>query len=207
MSSAQKYTDSKNSKHFSNLLQHFLAQHQEDEIYLRDLLHEMGDRAFGPTLLICALPEALPLPVAGISAFVGIPLILVSTQLIIGFRQPWLPHWLLERSFKRQHFERLVRRALHPIEKLEQFFKPRWRFFTNPTFERLIGVLLLLLAVIIALPVPFANMVPAIAIMLICLGMIEQDGVVIAISSIIICAILILTVVTIITVVPPSQIP
>jgi hypothetical protein len=207
MSSAQKYADLNKNQHFSDLLRHFLAQHQEDEIYVRDLLHEMGDRAFGPTLLICALPEALPLPMAGMSAFVGIPLILVSTQLVIGFRQPWLPHWLLKRSFKRQHFEKLVRKALHLIEKLEKALKPRWQFFTNPTFERLIGLLLLFLAVIIALPIPFANMVPAIVIALICLGMIERDGVVIAISSVMIFAILVLSATAIIAVIPLLKIP
>lgn len=157
---------------------------------LQDLLHEMGDRAFGPTLLICALPEALPLPVVGMSAFVGIPLMLVSTQLMIGFRQPWLPRWILNRPFKRKHFERLVCKAFRHLEKLERFLKPRWQFFTNPAFERLIGLLLVVLAVIIALPIPFGNMLPAIAIVLICLGMIEKDGLVLAISSAMICVIL-----------------
>lgn len=157
---------------------------------LRDLLNGMGDRAFGSTLLICALPEALPLPVVGISLFVGIPLMLVSTQLMLGFRQPWLPGWILDRPFKRKHFEQLVCKALRHLEKLERVLKPRWQFFTNPAFERLIGLLLLILAVIVALPIPFGNMLPAIIIVLICLGMIEKDGLVIAMSGAITCVVL-----------------
>jgi hypothetical protein len=70
---------------------------------------------------------------------------------------------------------------------LERFFKPRWPFFTHPLVERLIGVLLLLLALIVALPIPFGNMIPAIIIVMICLGMIEQDGLVLAISALSTC--------------------
>lgn len=200
--SSYKSIDSNQNLHISNLLRRFLEQHQEDEICLQDLLLKMGDRAFGPTLLICALPEALPLPVVGLSAFVGIPLMLVSAQLMLGFRQPWLPRWILKRSFKRQHFEKPIYRVLRHLEKLERFFKPRWQFFTHPAFERLIGLLLVVLAVIIALPIPFGNMLPAIAVVLVCLGMIEKDGLVLAISSVIICLILMVAIGAIATVAP-----
>ncbi|KJH70046.1 exopolysaccharide synthesis protein exod [Aliterella atlantica CENA595] len=144
----------------------------------------MGDRAFGPMLLICALPEVLPLPVAGVSAIIGIPLMLVSAQLAIGLRRPWLPPWVANRSFKRTQFERLVRRTLRYLEKLEHLLKPRWRFLTTPIIERFIGLLLLVLAIVITLPIPFGNILPAIAIAIVSLGMIEKDGLAIAIGGI-----------------------
>lgn len=176
---------SSNTLRVSELLQRFLEQHQGDEVHLRDLFNEMGDRAFGPTLLICALPEALPLPIAGISALVAIPLLLVSGQLVLGFQQPWLPDWLLEQPFKREHCEQVISGAIPLLEKLEYFFEPRWSFFTSPEAERCVGVILLILGFIIALPIPFGNMLPAIAIVMICLGLIEKDGLVIAISALI----------------------
>jgi hypothetical protein len=194
------------SLHISELLQHFLEEHQQDRVCLRDLLNELGDRAFGPTLLLCALPEALPLPIAGISAFIGIPLLLVSTQLTLGFRYPWLPRQVLERSLKRHHFEKLVRPAIRYLRKIERVLKPRWQFFTNPVFERCIGLLLMILAVVVALPIPFGNMVPAMAIVFICLGMIEKDGLVLAISSLAGCVILVLAIVAILTFLPVPSI-
>lgn len=168
----------------SKLLCDLLDQHEGDEIRLRDLLHHMGDRAFGSMLLICALPEALPLPVAGASAILGIPLMLVSAQLAIGLRRPWLPSWVANRSFKRTHFERLVRQTLRYLEKLEHLLKPRWQFLTKPLVERAIGLILLVLAIVITLPIPFGNILPAIAIVVISLGMIEKDGLAIAIGGI-----------------------
>jgi hypothetical protein len=188
--------------HISELLQRFLEQHQQDRICLRDLLNELGDRAFGPTLLLCALPEALPLPVAGVSAFIGIPLLLVSTQLTLGFRHPWLPRQILERPFKRKHFEKLTYHAIRYLRKIERVLKPRWQLFTHPAFERCIGLLLMILAVVISLPIPFGNMLPAMAIVFICLGMVEKDGLVLAISSLAGCVILALAIAAILTFLP-----
>ncbi|MBE9011174.1 exopolysaccharide biosynthesis protein [Pseudanabaenaceae cyanobacterium LEGE 13415] len=167
----------------SQLLQRFLEQHPGDELRLRDLLNELGDRAFGPTLIICALPEALPLPIAGISALVAMPLMLVSGQLILGYSQPWLPDRILDQPFKREHCEQIITAAIPFLQKLERFVEPRWSVLTTPEAERVVGVMILLLSFIIALPIPFGNMLPAIVIVLICLGLIEKDGLMIAISA------------------------
>ncbi|MDZ4876968.1 MAG: hypothetical protein CLLPBCKN_006403 [Chroococcidiopsis cubana SAG 39.79] len=175
-----------NTERISELLQRFVSQHQGDEVCLRDLFDEMGERAFGPTLLLCALPEALPLPIAGISALVAMPLLLVSGQLVLGYQQPKLPDLLLEQRFKKEHCEQVISGAIPFLEKLEGFVEPRWSFFTSPEAERCVGALLLILGFIIALPIPFGNMLPAIAIVLICLGLIEKDGLIIAISGLIV---------------------
>lgn len=198
----ERSAQSDENLHISELLQQFLEQKQQDRICLRDLLNELGDRAFGPTLLLCALPEALPLPVAGISAFVAIPLLLVSTQLMLGFQHPWLPRRILDRPLKRQHFEKLTYRAIRYLRKIERVLKPRWRIFTHPVFERCIGLLVTILALVVALPIPFGNMLPAVAIVFICLGMVEKDGLVLAISSLISCVILALAIVAIFTFLP-----
>lgn len=200
---SHKYASS-SSQHWrlSRVLRDFLTQHQGQKICLEDVLQAMGDRAFGPTLLICALPEAIPLPIAGVSAFVAIPLILVSVQLILGFRKPWLPARIRRYSFQHQSFEQLVNKAIGLLDHLERFFKPRWHFFTHPLMERLIGVLLLLLALVVALPIPFGNMIPAIIIVMICLGMIEQDGLMLALSGVSTCVVLILLAGTIVTLLP-----
>ena len=89
------------------------------------------------------------------------------------------------RSVKQEHCEQAISAAIPLLEKLEYFFEPRWLFFTGPEAERGIGVILLLLSFIIALPSPFGNMLPAIVIVLICLGLIEKDGLMIAVSAMI----------------------
>ncbi|MEP0918126.1 exopolysaccharide biosynthesis protein [Leptolyngbya sp. DQ-M1] len=170
--------------HTSEMLQNLLQQHDRETIRLGELIESLGSRAFGPTLLICALPEALPLPIAGVSAIIGLPLVVFSIQLLCGFSSPRLPRWLANRSFKRKDFEKIVRQILRYLQKFERLIRPRWHFATTPFVERSLGLLFLLLAFVIVLPIPFGNILPAIAIVAISLGLIEADGVLVVFSTI-----------------------
>jgi hypothetical protein len=174
----------------SKLLQDFLQQHSGETIRLGDLIKGLGKRSFGPTLLICALPEALPLPIAGVSAFIGMPLVLVSLQLMLGYSTPWFPKWIAHRSIKRRDFEKGVNQALRFLARFEKVIRPRWYFMTTPIAERSLSILFFLLAVVIVLPIPFGNFLPAIALVIICLGLIEDDGVVISIGILAACIVL-----------------
>lgn len=179
-------TDDQNSPqlHTSEMLQNLLRQHSGDTIRLGELIQSLGSRAFGPTILICALPEALPLPIAGVSAIIGAPLIVFSTQLLLGFSSPRIPKWLAKRSFKRKDLEKIVDRILRYLRRIERLIRPRWQFATTPLVERFLGLLFLILAIVIALPIPLGNMLPAIAIVLISLGLIEADGVLVVVGTI-----------------------
>ncbi|NJK48120.1 exopolysaccharide biosynthesis protein [Candidatus Gracilibacteria bacterium] len=144
--------------HTSKLLLDILQQHQEEKIALKDILRGMGDRAFGPALLICAIPEVLPIPVVGVSAIIGIPLMLVSGQLFLGFKRVWLPQWIGNFSFERKFLEKAILKILHYLKKLERIIKPRWQFMSFPIVNRLLGLLLLVLGVVIALPNPLLSL-------------------------------------------------
>ncbi|WP_241994154.1 exopolysaccharide biosynthesis protein [Chroococcidiopsis cubana] len=163
--------------HTSRLLRQFLERHAEQEyVSLGELVEELGDRAYGPLLVICALPEALPLPVAGVSAIIAIPLMLVSAQLSLGFSRPYLPKWLAKRRWKQKNLAKVVEKGLNYLAKAEKIVRPRWGFITSRLAQRLLGLFILLMAIVIALPIPLGNMLPAIAIVVISLGMSEGDG-------------------------------
>ena len=67
------------------------------------------------------LPVALP----GISAVLGAPLILLTAQLMIGRRRPWLPGLLRRRSLARESFEGLVGRIVPRLQRMEEMISPR----------------------------------------------------------------------------------
>lgn len=180
--------------HTSEMLQNLLQQHSGETIRLGALIQSLGSRAFGPTILICALPEALPLPIAGVSAIIGIPLVIFSTQLLLGFSSPKLPKWLANRTLKRRDFERIIRAILYHLRRFEHIIRPRWQFATTPLAERLLGLLFLVLAFVIVLPIPLGNFLPAIAIVMISLGLIEADGVLVVVGAI--AALIILAIMT-----------
>jgi len=166
----------------SAVLLEAVTGHAGERISLRELIGRLGDRVYGLLLLILALPNTLP-TIPGFSTVFGLLMVLVAVQMAIGLRCPWIPEFLLRKSFPHAEFTRFMTRALPYLQRLERFLKPRWPFFTTPPVERLLGILFVLLAIAIALPIPFGNWLPAILIITAALGLTERDGIVLAVSA------------------------
>jgi len=147
---------------------------ERERISLGDLLGAMGDRAIGALMFIFAVPNVLPVP-PGVSAILGTPLIFLSAQLMFG-RAPWLPAFVTRRSLAIEDFRTLMQRVLPWLAKGEKLLQPRWTVLTKPPVEYLVGLVCLLLSLILALPIPLGNMLPALAISLLALGVLERDG-------------------------------
>src|SRR5262245_38252665 len=164
------------SRRTSQLLRHFVASHTEPRISLGPLRDALDDRGFGVLLFVFALPNLIPVNIPLLSAVLGAPLVLLAAQLTYGRHKPWFPHWLTRQSVSRQNFETVVLRALPYLERAERLLRPRLTTLLSWTGERLIGIGLLLLTVVLALPIPFGNWLPAFAICIVGLAMVEGDG-------------------------------
>lgn len=150
----------------------------DDRISLEDLLLAFELRAFGLLILVFALPNGIPAPIApGLSAILGAPLLLLGGQLVLGFHLPWFPKSWRARSFRRADVARLLRPAIPLITRIERYLRPRIPAATGWQTRRLLGALVLWNAFLLSLPVPFGNLIPAWAIILVALGQIERDGV------------------------------
>jgi hypothetical protein len=156
-----------------------------ERVGLHDLIESLGNRSFGLLLLILALPNVPPLGIPGLSTITGIPLALVALQMLWGAPEPYLPRWLAQRSVRRDDFCRLIDRTSPWLRKIERAMKPRWLFVTGMMGERVLGAFCLVLAVVMALPIPFGNSPPAAGIALIAAGMIEKDGILASIGVVV----------------------
>lgn len=153
-----------------------IAQGQDRErISIGDLLKALEHRAIGALMFIFAIPNAIPVP-PGVSAVLGAPLIFLSFQLMIG-RRPWLPRIITDRSLSRVDFEKVVNLATPWLARAERLMKPRLEMLARPPAEYLVGAVCLLLAIILFLPIPLGNMLPAFTICVLALGVLERDGV------------------------------
>ena len=180
-----------NNRRTSVLLREYIAGLDKPSASLGDLRDALGDRGFGVLLFIFALPNLMPVNIPLLSALLGAPLVLLAAQLTYGRHKPWLPHWLTRQSISRQNFEAVVSRALPYLERAERWLRPRLTVLLSWTGERLIGLGLLVLTVVLAacaptaaaptvvlaLPIPFGNWLPAFAICIVGLAMVEKDGV------------------------------
>lgn len=129
-----------------------------------------------------ALPMALPVPAPGISVLFGVPLIVISAQLVLGYRRAWLPTRLARRSVPRSTFLTIVDRILPTLRRLEHIVRPRAGWLASSWAKVPVGIICLVLAIIITLPVPLGHVVPGTAISVLALGLIERDGIVIGLG-------------------------
>lgn len=175
----------RNGKSFSDVLRSLAdAADPGERISFGTLLDALHDRAFGALMLVFAAPNVIPIPIPGISTLLSAPLLYLAAQLMLGHDRPWLPRWIAERSISALDFEAMVDRILPWVIKAERMLKPRLDLLTNPAAERLIGAICLGLAIILFFPIPLGNMLPGLAISLLALGILEKDGVFVAVGSV-----------------------
>ncbi|TCR01291.1 exopolysaccharide biosynthesis protein [Neorhizobium sp. JUb45] len=160
---------------FSEILANLAGDETRDRVSVADILASMKDRAIGALILVFALPNCLPVP-PGTSAILGVPLIFLTVQLMFGWK-PWLPQLISARSMARTDFGTMMSKANPWIAKAERMLKPRLTMFAAPPAERLLGALCLVLALVLALPIPLGNMLPALALCVIAFGILEKDGI------------------------------
>lgn len=158
----------------SRVLAELAGDDSRERIAVRDLLDMLRDRALAALLLVFALPIVLPTP-PGLSAVLGAPLLFLAAQLMLGL-PPWLPRLIAERSMSRAHFVLLIDKAGPWLVRAERALRPRLSVFAHPPLEYAVGTVCLLLSLIVFLPIPLGNMLPALAICLLALGVLERDG-------------------------------
>lgn len=171
------------TKRLSVLLEEIASDPVRERISVADLMEAMQLRAFGALLLIFALPNVVPTP-PGTSAILGLPLVYLTLQLMLG-RTPWLPKFIKDRSMARRDFATVVSKISPMLARAEKLLKVRMEELTTPTAERAVGALCLAMAMVLFLPIPLGNMLPAFAISIIALGILERDGLWILAGSII----------------------
>ncbi len=160
-----------------------LRANANERVKLADIVAELGERAFGVAMLLFSLPNAVGIGVIpGISTLFGVPQIILALQMLAGFERPWLPLWLLEKSIARADFERMIDRGLPILIRVERYLKPRASALTGPLVERLMGLVFLVLAAVVSLPIPLGNQPPAVAMAVVALGLTARDGVFVAVG-------------------------
>jgi hypothetical protein len=98
-------------------------------------------------------------------------------------RVPWLPARLLDHALPSDAVQHVLDRAVRAAGRFEHLVRPRLLALTStPVINSVNGIVLVVAVIALMAPlpfVPFGNTVPAIGVILLCLGMAERDGVVI----------------------------
>lgn len=142
------------------------------------VIDEIDQHGMAVILILFALPSALPLPAAGYSTVLSIPLFIIGFRLLCGYRTLWMPSSWRNKPFRPERFSRkMLNRMLWLIQSVERLTKPRLVSFVRSRWIRVVlGILIITLACSMLLPIPGTNTAPAFGIFLIGFSLLEDDG-------------------------------
>ena len=159
---------------FSDVLER-LGQAQGEKLSLREMVEAFGERGFGAVILMLALMALFPWPPGGKAVF-SVPVILIAAEMALQREEVWLPRWLLNLSVSRQTYRATTAKVLPRLRQVERLTRPRGPALTGEVADVVIGVICILLALMMALPVPFGDALPGLTLALFGLGIIQRDG-------------------------------
>ncbi len=162
-----------------------LAGVRDPVVTLRELFAMLGEQGLLVFCGVLAVPFLVPVSVPAMSTVFGIPMLLIAFAVMLS-RVPWLPARLLDRDIKSGTVRTVLARARSWALRFEHLVRPRLLVLSEGRTINFIngGVLALAVGLLMAplVLVPLANTLPAIAILLMCFGMAERDGAVIALG-------------------------
>lgn len=162
------------SRRFSDVLER-LGDGDDPKLRLREMVEAFGERGFGAVILLLSLMALFPWPPGGKAVF-SLPIILIAGELAIQMNRVWLPRWMLRLSVKRETYRAASRKILPRLRQVERLTRPRWPALTGEIADVVVGIICILLAVMMALPVPFGDALPSLTLALFALGIIQRDG-------------------------------
>lgn len=142
-------------------------------------------RGFGPLLLIPSLFLVLPTgAIPGAPLICSIFMILVASQILIGFKHPWIPKRLKQLTFNGKTLNKVLDKITPVVRNIDNYTGPRLTWLISPVSKWIAALVCTLLSILI-IPlgaIPFAIFLPALAIVFFALGFSINDGLLIAIG-------------------------
>ncbi len=161
-----------------------IAHEATDHVSVATIRDKLGDRSFAALLVFFAAINLIPVP-PGTSAILGLPLLSISLQMVYGSRRVWLPDMLSKRSISAAAFRSIIERVVPRLVWIEQMIRPRYWPFRRRRGDRVIGIIALIMAISITLPIPLGNWPPALSTALLGLALTERDGILFALGSLV----------------------
>lgn len=145
-------------------------------ITIGQLIDRLGDRAFALALLVFALPCVIAGVIPGFSTLTGIPIMLIAAQMVLAREVIWLPQSTRVKEIPRDTLCNVLMKSIPSVVWIEKFLRPRWQWVGTRAGERLIGLLIVVLAAVLSLPIPGGNFLPSFSISVLALAVLERDG-------------------------------
>ncbi len=146
-----------------------------ERVSMQALAHAHGPAAHGTLLLLMAVPCLLPVP--GVGTVLGVGMAVLAAAMWQGHSAVCLPRRVAELELSRHWAQRVLGLLASAYATAGRCARARLSHFASPGRRSWTAAALGLMAVIVVLPIPFGNVLPALATILIGLGLVFRDGV------------------------------
>lgn len=163
---------------FSDELQALVERFHATPASLADILKATQGRGYSIVLVLITVPFTGPVPLPGLSLPFGLAAALLGLRQLLN-RGPWLPRRVLDRRISPRVLATIFGATGKVMKVIEIAVRPRFGFvFRHEIFSRMAGLLILIAGVMLMLPVPlpFSNALPAWSIVLLSIGTFGRDG-------------------------------
>ncbi|MDX6770558.1 MAG: exopolysaccharide biosynthesis protein [Elusimicrobiota bacterium] len=143
---------------------------------LGELAGRLGEDGFPLLVVFLCLPFLQPVPLAGLSSAIGLYIVFAAVQHARRPGVPWVPGWVARRRVEERTLRALLGAAETVFGWVERLARPR----LTPLARRhdLTGAVIAVMAfmLLLPLPIPFSNMFCALAMVLMAVAHLEEDG-------------------------------
>ncbi|MCL6708296.1 exopolysaccharide biosynthesis protein [Pseudomonas sp. R2.Fl] len=146
----------------------------EGRATLGQLLAGLGDHQTALVLLVFSLPAIIPTPGVPAGMIFGAALALLSLQLVAGAPHFSLPERLSRIGVPHRLVTGMASGGEYTLARFDRWLRPRFQGLARAV--RPLGLVVFVMAVLIALPIPFGNVLPGLSVLFIALGLAERDG-------------------------------
>lgn len=169
---------------FAAELSILLQELSDRPLTLGDILAKTSERGFSIVIGLLTFPFLFPMP-PGITTILGGGCLLLSVQMALGKKTPWLPKRIAKYRFP-QRFVSSLLKNLHKFAKIvSKISRRRLTYLIDrPVLWRINGFCIAWLTILLMLPVPLTNPIPTIGILLFVIAMLESDGLLMCLSYI-----------------------
>lgn len=166
------------SQRLSAQLRELADREEHSELTLGGLMDELQGRVYTLLLLVLALPMCQPVPLPGLSTPFGVAIALLGLRFALSQR-PWMPKRLLATKLSGNFFPAVMRGGACVLGIFEKLLHPRLTAaFEFAQMRFLAGAVVCLcgLLLLLPLPIPGTNMLPALTVILTAAAFSERDG-------------------------------
>ncbi|MGE3975174.1 MAG: exopolysaccharide biosynthesis protein [Bdellovibrionales bacterium] len=157
-------------------------------IPIGEFVDSFGISGHAVFILILCIPFVTPVPIPGLSTLFGILIAIAGVRISFGL-PPWVPQRWRKKEIPITVSKQIFSTGTKIMSKVELLTKPRLRFFSmHPALLHFNGFIIVMMAIVLALPLPpGTNFPPALAIVLMALGNLEEDGLIILLGYVVFC--------------------